>query len=225
MIQKLGDIGAEANEDISDWLPPWMKGAIIWNKQDPENLKYLSTFGLNPFAEFANPFDPEGMMPGLLKMGQLAPPWQAALSGFGIDPMTAEPTPIAPDSGVTSNWWGQLFKEGKETSLAANRAPQRVLGGLMRSLPQVRNAELLNTLGRPVYPESIPFISEKPMDVREETIRTPEAIAGSFFGVNPRRRDLEHDKELLEEGAAFAAEKNKRQREAYLKFLRNAYGR
>lgn len=236
VINKLGEIGMDSQEEMG-WMPEWMKGAIFLNKSDPKKIKFISTFGLNPFAQFATPFAAEGSVSGMLRPGMLAPPIQAAMAGAGIDTMTGDRVAIAPDAGVSEDFFGQLWdtRTGEKLeSPGARRGGARILGSLARSIPQVRIGEMTGvggymgiprvlpgTGGRPVYPESLPFIAPKPMDVREETMRdiSPTGIAAQYTGVFPRTRNLQLDQSLRRKQLAYSKARGRKSEQRYKKFL------
>ena len=236
VIQKLGQVGAESEQDLGPFLPVWMKGAILWNKQDPKNIRYMSTFGINPFSEFGNPFADEGFLPGILRAAQFAPPIQAAFASSGIDPLSGGETATSPMLGVGHDFLGRSWQGNKELqSVGAAGGVGRFFGSLFRSFPQVRTAELFNTGGRPVFPESVPqppgFLAdffpghEYPMPVREETRRTPSGLALQQFGLNIRSKNLADSAALDKKAAEYAATQAENDLKEYMRFLRKTYGR
>jgi hypothetical protein len=121
---------------------------------------------------------------------------QALLQAAGVNPLTGESLDIAPESGVIeSPITGELINihTGQPTTLSQEEWGARLLGGLARSLPQVRLAEAISLQGRPVYPESIPFLRPRPIAVSPEGTSdvSLEGIAREMFGVRPDDFDLE----------------------------------
>jgi hypothetical protein len=193
ILSKLGEIGAN-QEGLLGPIPDWMKGSIFLNS-DKAHLSFLPTRGLNPFAQFANPFSPAGTVQGLMSWGQLSPVIQAAAAGAGLDTLTGGPSQISPESGVGQDFWGNpidvvngkvLENVGQKQGLA------RTAGTFLRSFPQFRIGEAWFEGGNPVFPESIPIIHDRPKSVRPETRRpfSLGGILGQYSGINPRTTDL-----------------------------------
>lgn len=155
VIRQISNIAAEQEAEMGP-LPEWIKGSIPLKFGDGK-LTYLSTLGMNPFAQFFNPLGPKGPLEGALQLGQFNPVAQAGLSAFGFDPMTGDRVRISPESGVAEDFFGRLYNsEGDQVSPGQVAPLQRGIAGLLRSFPEYRIGERA-TYG-PQYPESIPFV-------------------------------------------------------------------
>jgi hypothetical protein len=183
-------------------------------------------------AQFANPFSLRGGMPGVLNEAQLNPIAQAAMQGFGISPLGGE-TGIAPDSGLTQDFLNRWIdtRQGKEVDLSQRRSFSRFFGSLLRSVPQVRLGEMAiptsgvphvplvrGTGGRPAYPESIPFLKERPIPVREESRRNlanPFNLFMAYTGLATKNKDLARYQSTLRKSTKFGKTKLKRQLKNY----------
>jgi len=238
IIAHLGMVGQEEEEQLGV-LPDYLRGAI-WLNKDTKHLKFLSTFGLNPMAQFANPYSQRGALPGLMGLGQINPAIQAGMQGFGIDPLGGE-SAISPSSGVGQGLFGQSIDvyTGRPVDRAQKRSFPRFLGSLMRSIPQIRLGEqavspqgeiptflgpiklpvIEGSGGRPVYPESIPFLREYPEPVREESRKDlgkmlgpiPIGMIGALTGLTPKQKNQERDARWLATQRKIAAANIKRQ--------------
>ena len=87
---------------------------------------------------------------------------------------------------------------------------QRGIGTFLRAFPEVRAAELLNTKGNPVYPESIPLLDEHPIAVKPTSRRgyNLPSIAEQEFGVQPRTFDIAKNTALMLKKVNEARKKN-----------------
>ena len=193
ILNKLSMVAGDTTDEELGQLPPAMVGTLILNR-DPNNASYLPVLGLNPLGEFATPFDPNQGVQGLFGLNQLAPPLQAVISAFGIDPFKGSTASLSPELNIAQNYFGQY----SSTDTGAPRDPadvgwfQRLVGTGLRSIPQVNIAERLTQGGAPVYPESIPFVDEQPIPVSGQSLRdtSPLGILGSFTGISPRNMDV-----------------------------------
>lgn len=223
VLTQLGNIGEDQEEQLG-LVPDWMKGSIFLNR-DRRALAFLPTRGLNPFAQFANPFSDEGTVQGLLHWGQLAPPFQAAIQGAGVDTLTGGPSEISPDEHVGFDFWGNPIDlaNGKPLSNVGQRASlRRGIATLLRSVPQYRLGEQWFEGGNPVYPESIPFIGDRPKGVRPETRRqfSPVGALSAYSGFNPRTTNLKRSQELTAKQIEYARTANRRRKKNEQKSLR-----
>ena len=206
VMAHLGQVAKDTTEQEIGLLPAWIQGAIILNS-DPKNFKYLPTFGLNPLANYANPYQGEtgeGGALGLLRLGQLNPLVQAGLAGAGIDTLTGGQMGISPESGVVQDpITGEPFdvNTGAPTTISNHEWAARILGSLGRSIPQLRIAEQVATQGQPVYPESIPLIREVPIGT--DTSRGVGAfdLIKQTTGLQERPYDLESYQKFVKEQA------------------------
>jgi len=184
VLSKLSDIANEFQDDELGILPPTLKGAIFLNK-DRSNLEYMPTFGLNPFADFANPAAPEGTLQGLVNTNQLAPIFQALISATGRDPFTGAPVELSPESGLLQGKYGAIINpetgEEQPGGILGSFFGTRALAGLARSIPQVRTIETMTLGGRYPYPENIPILGNKPVPVDPGTAYGEEGA--SLFGI------------------------------------------
>lgn len=226
LLNQLGQIGQDAEEDLlGEIIPAWIKGSILLNK-DPGNLKYLPTMGFNPFAGVANPFGEEGPIQGLLSPGQLVPPIQAAMKGLGIDPFLGGDVPIAPETGVALDFFGQPVdtKEGRSlNSLGAVGGLQRTAFSLLRSIPHVSLAEQTLTGGRPVYPESPPW-NPRPMLTKNPRDVSPQGNALRLLGAAVRDYDVEGWRSLERERVEYARTRNKNELRKRRRQLNSIFG-
>lgn len=223
VLTKLGLVGQEALEEAfgedAESLPPWIRDAVLLSK-DPKNIKYLSTGGLNPFGSFANPFAEQGVVAGLAGLGQASPLIQAGLAGMGIDPFTGDRIGISPEEPVGTDFLGRMFntETGKEIrGLSEVAGGRRTVASLLRSVPQYRIGEVIQAGGRPVYPESLPFVAERPIGVRPETRRdvSVPGLLGEYSGIRSRSFDLERARELDEASLKYARKRRKSQQKRH----------
>lgn len=212
-LNQLGTIGQVKEQELG-LIPDWMKGSLFLN-MDKKHLAFLPTRGLNPFAQFANPFSDEGTIQGLLKWGQLSPAIQAALAGAGLDTLTGAPSDISPQEGVGQDFWGNPVDiiTGKPLANVGQRASfRRSVATLLRSFPQYRIGEAWATGGNPVYPESIPFLAERPKGVNPSTRRpfTLQGVLAQYSGINPRTSNLAGTQNLMAKQIEYARTTNRR---------------
>ncbi len=226
ILDKMSNIAHEFEDEELGILPPQLQGAIFLNK-DRSNLEYLPTFGLNPFSDFANPAAPEGTLQGLISSQQLAPIFSAFMQAYGIDPYRGAPTELSPEDGLLQGRYGTVVdpETGEEIpgGILGAFSTERLLGSLARSIPQVRTAETIAMGGRYPYPESIPFLDEKPVPVEAGTAYGDEGSATdyairSFLGSwPPRSEDLRDYQEGLQEDVEYGEAKRKSQMKALRK--------
>jgi hypothetical protein len=224
VIANIGMLGNITQEEYGQF-PEWLRGFIGLDQSGKGELTYLSTMGLNPLAQFFNPFSPQGVVQGAVNVGQASPPIQALLATMGVDTLRGGVVPISPQEGVAPDFFGSWIntQEGKETSPMVEGAARRGFMGLLRAAPQFRMAEERLAGGRPVYPESIPFVSPRPMPIREGTRRDTSILAalGQSFGVYPKHFDLRAYQRLLPERVKYARARNKTQMQKLRRSLRN----
>jgi len=212
-ISQLSAIGKDAEEELG-LVPPWVRGAILLNSEHGK-LSYLSTMGLNPLAQFANPAKAigQGDFNSILTMGQGSPLVQAALSAMGVDTMRGGAVSISPQSGIGPGFFGQQVDErtGVQVAPGEHGALRRFGMGLFRSVPATRMLEQY-AMGGPVYPESIPGIAPAPMPRNPDN--PPPTLGESFlypsFGVNVNQMDLKKYQSFAKEQAAYARARNRR---------------
>jgi hypothetical protein len=204
IMANIGFIGNLSQEEFGQF-PEWLRGFVPIG-EDKSPLTYMSTGGLNPFAHFFNPLGEQGMVQGALSVGQASPPIQAFLSSLGLDSLRGGVAPISPESGIAPDFFGQWIntQEGRETSPMIEGALRRGIMGLLRAAPQFRMAEERLAEGRPVYPESIPLLDERPMAVRERRDTSELAALGQMFGLWPKRYDLRAYQRLLPERVRYS---------------------
>jgi hypothetical protein len=196
MVNQLSSIGKDAEDELG-LVPPWVRGSILLNLHGGR-LQYLSTAGLNPLAQFANPIGPEGAK-SLVTLGQGSPLMQAALSAMGIDTLRGGAVPISPMEGVAPGLFGQPVntQTGQTVDPATRSAYRRGLMGLIRSVPQFRMGEQLLE-GGSVYPESVPIFADRPMprnpDTPSESWR--DTVLLPTVGFNTNTLDLKGYQEL-----------------------------
>jgi hypothetical protein len=194
ILAQLGRIG---HEDLSSMgpIPDYLSGALFFDHSNLEKAKYIQMYGLNPFYDFANPIGPGGPLEGIIRSGQFSPIIQAVAAGFGFNPLTGETEEVSPQSGIERGKYGELIntKTGQRLpNVGAFEPIQRMLGTFMRAFPEARMAELAATKGNPVYPESIPLISEHPIGVAPQSRRgnTVLSALGQEFGVQPKTTNI-----------------------------------
>jgi hypothetical protein len=168
VLDKMSRIAQDFQDDELGILPVDVQGAIFLNANRSKE-EYIPTFGLNPLSDFANPAAPEGTLQGLLSTQQLAPLFGAFIQSIGMDPYRGAPNELSPEDNLLMGRFGRVINPdtGEEVpgGISGAFSTERLLGSLLRSVPQVRNLEIMNAGGRYVYPESIPFINEKPVPV------------------------------------------------------------
>lgn len=197
VLDKLSRVGREFEEKELGILPFDVKGAIFLNN-NRSKTEYIPTFGLNPLSDFANPAAPEGTLQGLLSTQQLSPVLGAFIQSIGMDPFRGTPNELSPQDNLLQGPFGNVInpETGEEVpgGLSGAFSTERFLGSLVRSLPQVRSLEIANAGGRYVYPESIPFVNEKPIpmeagDAYGEGGDSTSFLLRSFLGGFPPKTE------------------------------------
>lgn len=208
VLDKLSNIAQEYEDNELGLLPFDVKGAIFLNN-DRTDQEYIPTFGLNPLSDFANPAAPEGTLQGMLSSQQLAPLLGAFIQSLGLDPFRGQPNELSPEDNLLTGRFGRIInpETGEEVpgGLSGAFSTERFLGSLLRSVPQVRSLEMMNAGGRYVYPESIPFLDEKPIPVEEGEVYedggpTSFLLRSFLGGFPPKTENLrEYQNELNED--------------------------
>ena len=221
VLNTLSSTAQEFEESELGIIPNNLKGAIFLNKELTDT-KYLPTFGLNPFADFANPAAPEGTLQGMLNSYQLAPLFSAAVEAMGLSPTRGQITELSPESGYLQGPFGRIIdpKTGEEVpgGIGSVAGAERFLGGLARSLPQVKALETIKAGGRYVYPESIFPFSTKPVPVEAgeaygEGGSALSYLLTSLFGAagGTRTRNLREYQNQLKEDVEYGRSRRKGQ--------------
>lgn len=200
-LAAVGHIGAEEVDQLGT-IPDYLNGALWFDHADLSKARYINLYGLNPLNDYANPFGHEGALESVVRLGQFSPLTQAAMAAYGINPVTGGGEEIDPASGIETGKYGELIdtRTGREIANAGVVNPiQRALGTFLRAFPEIRAAELLNTHGNPVYPESIPIVDEHPIAVNPTSRRGYNApgIIEQEFGVQPRTYDIAKNSALM----------------------------
>lgn len=218
----LGMIGQGYLDDITVGmpLPPWMRGIVALNT-DRKALEYLSTFGVNPFSQWFNPFASDGMV----TLAQFSPAIQTGLNAIGIDTYKQGPVTASPFADVQAvpGIAGQYVnvKTGKEATPGENNIFERLIGGAMRSVPQIRILEQnLAAGGRSVYPESIPFIDTKPMISKSADRARDTSLGGileQFTGIAQRQENIDEYEKKLARKVKATRTSTEKARKNYLK--------
>lgn len=226
VLDKMSRIAQDFEDEELGILPFDVKGAIFLNNNRSDE-QYVPTFGLNPLSDFANPAAPEGTLQGMLSTQQLAPMIGAFIQAIGLDPFRGTPNELSPEDNLLTGMFGRVIdpETGEEVpgGLSGAFSTQRFLGSLMRSIPQVRTLEMMNAGGRYVYPESIPFLDEKPIPVPAGEVYEGQGptnfLLRSFLGGWPPRsinlREYQHE---LDEDVKYG----RSQRKSQLERLRKA---
>jgi hypothetical protein len=201
MLNQLSQIGKDTEHQLG-LVPPWVRGSILLNLEGGK-LHYLSTAGLNPLANFANPLMPEGAT-SLLTTGQFSPLIQASLSAMGIDTLRGGNVPISPQEGVGPGIFGQPtdLRTGQQVNLATRGAGRRFIMSLLRSVPEFRTAEQYGMGGTP-YPESVPFIAPRPM-AHDQQESYSSTVVMPALGANINELDLKGYQELARKQRKYA---------------------
>lgn len=214
IMSGISEIGKSVENELGP-IPSWIRGSIILGRDKDGILRYIPTVGLNPMSQFLDPFAGEGKVAGILRLGQLNPIAQSVLSGMGVNPLDAGEVAIGPQEGVGADFLGRLTSAatGESTTAAAHGGFRRFLHSLLTSVPQVRIGELAATGGRPVYPESIPFVDERPMPSQPISHRdvSPLGILNQYFGAQPRKYDLGRYQRQLPKRAQYVKKRLKRE--------------
>lgn len=208
-LYTLGMLGMGHEDQQLGNRPEWLKGILpIGDDQSP--LKYFSTLGWNPFGQVINPFSEQGAVEGTVTLGQASPPIQALLSAFGLDPMRGGVVPISPEQGVAPDYFGSLIdiEKGRETNPAQQAGLRRLIMGLLRAAPQFRMGEQKLAGGRPVYPESIPFLDERAMPAEPKDTSMLNLL-GQVLGIAPKTYDLKGYKKSIKKRVKYAESRNK----------------
>ena len=211
-IAAVGRLGTEEHEKLGA-IPDYLNGALWFDHKDLSNARYINLYGLNPLNDFGNPMGPGGPVESMVRLGQFAPLLQSAMAAYGINPLTGGAEGIDPNSGIETGKYGELIdtKTGKELpNIGVVNPLQRGIGTFLRAFPEVRAAELLNTKGNPVYPESIPLLDEHPIAVKPTSRRgyNLPSIAEQEFGVQPRTFDIAKNTALMLKKVNEARKKN-----------------
>lgn len=200
-------------------IPPWLQGAILWNKGDGGGgIGYLSTKGINPFASFMNPFEPAQTLAGLGQFGQLNPVAQGIMAGAGLDPYTGAATDSSPETNIGQDFMGRWIdiSTGREVSSPGEKGRgERLAGAVMRSFPYVRIGErMFAANGKAVYPESIPFLATKPRPTKQQSVRdfSGQQMLEELSGVRPGDYDLGAYQRILPKSVKYVQTRNERQR-------------
>lgn len=210
-LAAVGHIGAEEINNLGT-IPDYLHGALWFDHSDLSKARYINLYGLNPLNDFANPMGEGGPVGGLVRLGQFSPIIQAAMAGYGVNPITGEAEGVDPASGIEKGRYGELIdtKSGKQVTISQVNPVQRALGTFMRAFPEIRMGELLSTKGNPVYPESIPLVDEHPIPVapiRRRGYNVP-GIVGQEFGVKPETYDIAKNTALMLKKVNEARKKN-----------------
>jgi len=213
-IAALGRVGVEEHSALGA-IPDYLMGAVFYDTNDLSRARYLNLYGLNPLGDIADPFGKEGPLEGTINLSELSPVVQAVAAGLGINPISDNAEEISPTSGIETNRYGEYIntKTGEKIENVGTVNPlQRIVGTFLRAFPEMRSAELLKTGGNPVYPESIPFIDEKPIGVQpysRKTFTVPRLLEQEV-GVQPATYNIaKHTADLLKE-VAEAHKKNEK---------------
>jgi hypothetical protein len=212
LVNQLSGIGKDAEDELG-LVPPWVRGSIILNSEGGK-LKYLSTMGMNPLAQFANPAQAvaKGDLNSLITMGQGSPLVQAALSAMGVDTLRGGAVSISPESGVGPGFFGQMVDEntGVQVNPAERSALRRFGMGLFRSVPMGRMGEQFIT-GGSSYPESIPLIDPRPMPRSPDAppLTVGDTLLYPALGFNTNQMDLKKWQSFTAEQAANAKSRNR----------------
>lgn len=208
LIRNLSAIAAEDEKKYGP-MPEWVKGSIpLGIDKKSGKFKYLSTMGMNPLGNIFNPAGPSGVLQGAIQLGQFNPAIQAGMMGFGIDPLSGDQVSISPESGVGTDFFGRMWKDGKQVNPATSgTALQRIGMGLLRSFPEYRIGERANW--GPQYPESIPFIPGFRRQMAPNQGATYGDILMQITGVAPKETGLAGFQSTSKKGAAYAERQRK----------------
>jgi hypothetical protein len=193
-LSRLGQLGSSDQSQLGP-IPDWLRSSIMFDTKNLQQVHYLSMLGLNPLGDVLNP---AGGFQGIARLGQLSPVIQATLEGAGYNTLTGGLESIDPTSGIINVngqyidlHTGKAYESLDQANVGADVA--RFVGGLMRSFPEVRLAESFREQGHSVYPESIPFLSEKPIPTAQGSQPknvTPQNLLLQWAGVAPRTYNL-----------------------------------
>jgi hypothetical protein len=192
-ITRLGQVG-QGEQDLLGPMPDWLRASIIYNTHNLAAVHYMSMLGLNPLGDVANPA--EGLQ-GLVRLGQMSPIVQAALQSAGYNTLTGGLEEVDPASGIVEvNGKYIDIHSGHEYDSLGQASVQddilRFIGGLARSFPEARIGELVATQGRPIYPESVPFLYERRIPVPAASVKNVSwpGILEQYSGVSQKTYNL-----------------------------------
>jgi hypothetical protein len=209
IIRWLSLVGQEQEKQFGP-MPDWLKGVIPLSKPGDKTFKYLSTLGMNPFGQFFDPLNAQTLKGA---PSQLNPGIQAIMQTVGFDPLTGDRVRVSPESGVSEDFFGRLYRAGHQVSMAEVEPGYRFAGSLLRSIPQVRTGQQFGG-GGSVYPEDVPFIHPRPMGgAGGSSPQNVGQLGLSYFGVMPKTYDLKAFQQLNLKSAAYARQKNLRDRQ------------
>lgn len=210
LMNSLSGIAEETERDLYGELPAWLKGTIALSNPEDKNYRYLATFGLNPFSQVFNPLGEEGPIGGTLQLGQFNPLIGATLSAYGLDPMTGDQVAISPET-AGRDFFGKLWMGDKEVAPWQAGGGRRFLMGLARSFPefQLLERKVLNPSQgyQAAYPESVPFLSPRPMKAPVEGTTGLDSLLIAATGKEPKTYENYRQKELLRRKRSKAAMK------------------
>jgi hypothetical protein len=214
VMTQLGELGSNKQMQQYGMTPSWLKGALGLTP-GPENFKYLSTLGLNPFSQIFNPTGPEGAIGGSLQLSQGSPLIQALLSAYGVDTMRGGEVPISPqtlaEAGVGRDFFGSLVSyQGEEKDPWQVAGGKRLLASVIRSFPWARIYEREAAGGRSSFPESLPW-DPRPMATKPESQfgGVGSEVLEQLIGVAPRPYDLKGWQQLAPKRGRYAKTRNK----------------
>jgi hypothetical protein len=195
-LYRLGELGQSETNNLGP-MPEWLRATLLFDTHNLQQVHYLSMMGLNPLGDLINP---AGGFQSLIAMNQLSPIMQAVIEGAGYNTLTGGLESIDPTSQIIdvngqyiNLQTGQPVGNLGSASITADF--QRFMGGLLRSFPYLRIGEQYITQGKGLYPESIPFISEKEIPtaagVPPKKV-TPISVLEQLGGVAPKVYDLQH---------------------------------
>jgi hypothetical protein len=196
-MARIGQIGSSEQDQLG-MIPGWLRSSLMFDTHNLAQLHYISMLGLNPLGDVANP---SGGIEGIARLGQLNPLIQATLEAMGTNPLTGGPESIDPTSGiieVNGQYYNALTGQPAGENLGTSNLGadiERFFGGLAREFPQIRLGETWYTQGRPLYPESLPFISEKVIPQAAGVPLkpfSPVALGLQYLGVGPKTYNLSH---------------------------------
>lgn len=193
-ISRIGQLGISEQNQLGP-MPDWLRASVLFNTHNLSQVHYLSMLGLNPLGDVANPG--QGFQ-GLIRLGQMSPVMQAILEGAGYNTLTGGLESIDPTSGIEEiNGQYVNLRTGQGSENLDQASPlnsvARAVGGLLRSFPEIRIGEQIYTGGRATYPESIPFVYERPIPLAPGSTPknvSPLATAGQYAGIKPNTYNL-----------------------------------
>jgi hypothetical protein len=206
-MRLLSNIAAEQEAENFDVLPEWVKGTIPISLGGGK-YTYLSTMGMNPFAQFFNPAGPQGPVMGTLQPGQFAPLIQAIAQGVGFDPLTGDASRISPEEGIGRSFLDRLVNEkGEPVKVGQHAAGRRFLSALIRGLPQYRmgaqpaTGEFPESISLPAPLPAGPLSRPYPGEAKEPVLGDPflQRFA-EWFGAAPKQWDTTDQILMQKEG-------------------------